>query len=624
MPRVPVYGEQRINAQPLPNMQAPQAGPLAAFGGGRGVEEIHQQARGLAQDGGQILREQAEKEYNQTVMGEVAGYMNKLAMKETELQTQLSNVKGRDAYPAMDKAMEEYDKYHGEIQKSIVNPDVKDRVGKHYGQYKAGLHRWALPYASGQARAATLGELDALFKTEREALTLDTSPERVAEAINRRAALAEEMGKMMDGTNEETVKLMKARAESEVHMDVLGRLLDVERDMDAKAYFEVNRDKFYGKDRDKAQGAVSDGSTRGEATRIVDHLYGATINGETYTPSVKEALERARNIPEVKDNPKLRDAVEQKIKIRAHEEDVAAKQTEAAGFAEAYKLVESGRKIPPSLWDSFGPDSKDALDHLMARKAKGGDVVEDPKSPLWAKLSLQSEAQMAAMTEKDVLIAREYLNKPHFESLLDMIRAAKKATGGKAGTAESSMFTDKQMVLKTMARLGLGGITDQQAAAVFAGKEASSVLEPEQMVAFGAFSDAVGRKFMAEKKGEKLTDSEKLDVLAKWTPTLVREGGFKAKDLLYVAALGRKAPDPALLLDTLPANKRDNIYMMYEDIKPADREKILNDLIGRQSATGKKVFDGGALSDKARYKVERMYVALVRGDNDLYEQIARE
>jgi len=609
VPTVPRINEPQVRQAPIPGQRLSGSAPIEAFGGGQAVGGVFREAGGLVADAQKIQ----DEHYGAAVTADVASFMDKIRQKETDLKTQLSNVRGKDAFPASDKALADFDTYHQELQKEIQNDDVRKRVQAHYGQYRAGFYGWAVPYANEQGRQYTLGSLEAMASSEQSAVDLDPSKERVLQSIMRQSAAIEEMGKI-EGVSPKVVEALQDKAESATHMRVLRNMFAGGNDLSAAAYFAANEGFLVDKDLLRARELVQVGSTRGESQRLTDRIFSTYYTeekkpGETditahHPPeTLEQALEEARKIKD----PDLQDAVVARVKDRWEEKRRSEQEAYQGALKDATDTVlntGSTDTIPPGLrrTDVMGLE---ALAKQMRTKAE--PVTDDA---VLTEIMLAPKEKLAAYTEERALVElRPYLNKADYEQALAKISAAQDP---KNAEKFQGLYSDDQMIFQGAKDVGLGGIKQ-------ADKPTDIEKDGDKVAALARFKKEVNTKIAAyhQATGKNPDDTVKqkaVDEVALFLKKKVRIKTYNVfgGDVTELRALVPFTDKPEKrIADLTPADIRGRVF----DIPWPTREGFFN--LAR-SVNG-QVHPGTTFrewEDANREQVNLAYLAALGGASD--------
>src|SRR5262245_32639650 len=122
----------RPNQSMFPDVRVPTGAPLEAFGGGEGTAQSAGATRQFGREVAAYHQEKLETAL-QTAADEA---MNQLSAEEARLTLEMQKAKGKDAFGASQQALKDFDKYKQDLDRSIMNPVVKQYVG-----VKSGKHR---------------------------------------------------------------------------------------------------------------------------------------------------------------------------------------------------------------------------------------------------------------------------------------------------------------------------------------------------------------------------------------------------------------------------------------------------------------------------------------------------
>lgn len=437
MARIPIYNQPQIQQAPIAGGRAPEAGDLAAYGGGQGVAEVFGQARGLAGDAAKM----AQESYRDTLNLQLAELTAKLSDEETRQKVHLQGVKGKDALKASDDVLNNFDGFYKKVDEGIGNSELRDKFRMAYLQHKQSLNGYAQPYAADQMRNYSNEVTQSVITTEQRAVEQDASKERILLSIMRQNAALEDFAKR-NGQSPEWLDAQQKEHESATHMKVLNLMLDSGQDMAAKNYFTANSGLLTGRDLEVATKRIEDGSYRGEAQRGVDKIFSTyytetTRDGETsidrHDPpdtlqaARDEAVKLAGNDEKLRDH--LVERVEHEWAVRKRSAFEAHSQLLDDAVNALYQHNGDVTKLPQSMMDELKGKEKAELLFLGRRIQTKEEPVTDLERWTALRNMASDEDTRQKFIDLNPLLYKNYLSKADYEKMVDL-RDKLKAGGG--------------------------------------------------------------------------------------------------------------------------------------------------------------------------------------------------
>ena len=476
MPQVPEYGGLRVSRQ---GFQVPQAGGLSPQQFGVGGEG--EQTQRIVEAGQQEVRKVAQEELDYALQVAVTEQLAAMSGMENTLKARLQNAKGKNAFAAADQALQDFDKFYGERDRAISNPLVKRAVKQKYQQYRDGLNSYAIPYANAEMRRFDDEQTMALIQNSQDAVAQDPMNEAAfgrsfRDQIEAIGAYAQRNGMSGDAHDR-----LRDAALSKTALLALSSMSSRGQDMTAKQFYQKRKDLFFGQDAISAARIVQEGTTRGEAYRIVDE-----VAGKGLLPG--EMLDEIRKI----EDPDVRGMANALLGQRMREDAFALEAKQGDIFERAYKAFESNPRvmpreaIPSNEWALLDEKHKAALGRIWTNANKPEDRQTD-----WRRhgvlFSLGREA-LQKMSLSDVLTeARPYMSNTIYEKFHARWKDAHDPA--KAQKFQSD-FSRDEMYMRELARAGIGGITMGDI------QDLNKVLDknPMKARAFGYFKESVDIK----------------------------------------------------------------------------------------------------------------------------------
>ena len=475
MPQVPEYGGLRVSRQ---GFQVPQAGGLSPQQFGVGGEG--EQTQRIVEAGQQEVRKVAQEELDYALQVAVTEQLAAMSGMENTLKARLQNAKGKNAIPAADQALQDFDKFYGEQDKAITNPLVKRAVRQKYQQYRDSLNSYAIPYANAEMRRHDDDQTMKLIQNSQDSVAQDPMNEAAFAKSFRDQMEAIGTYAQRNGISGDAHDHLRDAALSKTALLALSSISSRGQDLAAKEFYQKRKDLFFGQDAISAARIVQEGTVRGDAYRIVDE-----VAGKGLLPG--EMLEEIRKI----EDPDVRGMANALLKQRMSEDELAKDAQQNDIFQRAYKAFESNpgviprEAIPSNEWALLDERHKTALNRIWTNANKPEDRQTD-----WRRhgvlFSLGREA-LQKMSLSDVLAeARPYMSNTIYEKFYARWEDAHDPA--KAQKFQSD-FSRNEMYMRELARAGIGGITIADLSDM---KKALD--DGEKARAFGYFKESVDIK----------------------------------------------------------------------------------------------------------------------------------
>lgn len=423
----------------------------------------------LGQDVADRAMHERKQAYANAVQIESLRAANQIAAEELRIKKQLMTVKGRDAQKAAGNVLGDLEKFYTGLEKSIENPDVKQRAYGEYMRSQQALDGWSNSYAAKEMEEYEQNEFKSFLTNQRESAAVDPTPANVVVAAEGSKRAIEEYGQR-HGWGEEQVNAVKRDAASATYTNALKTILASGNDLSAKAFYEMYQDQFWGTDATYAKGAVEQKSRVGEANRIVDGMFAAKkIETMSQLQSQFEKIEDGtlRNMVESKAQQRLNDIRESDRVVYGNLMQDAISAVRATGNLD---------RIPYGI----KPSDMNDLEAMAARMKKVDRAESDPR--VFTKFWAMSEPELKSLTENDLLTKfYPYTTAEHYSQ---MVKEWNKTRSDKAGASFQSLKSNNELLINGMADAQLAGITKQDT-------EATIKKDDDKSAMFMRFRDEV-------------------------------------------------------------------------------------------------------------------------------------
>lgn len=377
MPTVP-RPERQVSDAPVPGVRLGGAPSPESFGAGVGDTMIHVGAR---------LYNDALINADRTATFEAD---RQTADLQTSLEQKIRQTKGKNVLGLDAGIKKDWDEGLTKIEAGLTS----DRQRMAFDGIKA--HRSSQLNALSQSHFST--EMNS-FQDQETNAGISSAIDRIRAnpdvpqirqfEMNRIGSLASayNVRKGHEGVDESTGepwssdqgKQFRAQAFSSAHKETIVALNDQGRDLDASRYFDANKDKLTAQDRNAVESGLKEGSTRGEAQRLVR---GLLADGKTQA-------EILTHIDSKVDNPKIADLAHSLVDRHFREQAALQKGQQDQAYLDATNEIDAFHKnlptqqidprmvLAPSKWETFTLQERNALDAYGKSLAK----VDKPDRP---------------------------------------------------------------------------------------------------------------------------------------------------------------------------------------------------------------------------------------------------
>jgi hypothetical protein len=600
IPRVPSNG---VSPAAYPNVRVSPDAPVQAFGGGNGT---FQEAGALAGDVGQRAYQDAQKrnahnqklkdEANQIASGE---FLAKFTAEEIRLKSQLSSVKGKDAVKASDDTMASFDKFYEDQTRSIIDPDLRQRVRGHFLTSRNSVAAFAIPYGASQHMAYDNETSDAIVQNETKA-AVDSwnDPERIQLAVARVFGSIEALG-ARNGKPEEWMKAEERQSLGRLYTGVIGRMLAAGDHARAQDFFTKHQNDFT--DPAAVERSMKQTNILGDAQAAADKVIKGEVlpSGEAVMPETnrQDALDRIDEMAKGKE-PLFREHARDLVNKRWDELEQGEKKRQEALYESITRQYDADpnqdpRQIDPLGWQMLPTHLRDAISNRYKKDQRNDGLFLSFMAKDQKQVAAYSPAQFEAEVWSKLPDKQRDEARTRWTAAIDAVGKPEKSVIFKG------MISDEEKVWNSLAGAPGSGIpagtTLEDAEKVW--KETSVGKKDRQsQLDYMKFRDDVQSAWgiATALKKEPLGDDEKQKIIDRLLIPKVFSGGKEKPVVLLTETERREARIP---IDKIPK---------------ADRKFYENQI----KAKGKKVTDD---------KIERAYAALVEmGDKFRADEIMSE
>lgn len=531
MPTVPIARREVLPAE-LPGARITAQPTAEAFGASQG--------RGLMKVGEAVSR---VIERERLAADQIAVLEAERQLGETENallydpERGVLNRKGRNAFGAPEETLTAFDERIREIENGLTNDRQRLAFRRSAVRRRLDLDRTVQRHVAAEIQRYDLEQTNAFVSTETSAaIAAAGDAERVGLGIARtRAALADFANR--HGLPREWVEQRAGEAVGRIHTGVIERLLAQGADRAAEQYFKATRAEIPGTELARIEKALEEGSLRGESQRRADAIVAKHDD-------LGGAIEAAKRITD----PKLRDAVEQRVRDHFRIKDEIERDLRERTFRTAANALEASRGdlsvIAPGDWVRLDVEQRRALETRSRQLREGVEPVTN-WDRYYALLSLAAEpATLRQFTSIDLMRYRHELADTEFKELVAKQAALRQ--GKNVDEALDGYRTTKQIVDDALAAIGIDPTPKQGT------KHAERV---------NAFRRAVDERILdlQDRTGKKATTQDVQAIV----DTLIVRGRIPGSGILWDT---RKR-----LFELEPGEAFD---VEVDEIPPAERRKI--------------------------------------------------
>lgn len=364
MPQVREYTRQ-VQESGLSNQRGTADASVEAFGGGQVTQGVQQAAQGLSNQMYKIAEEEKQKADN-TATEE--SWQKLVTAKNSLLANGALQRKGKNALGVIDDFTPEFDKQADEIEKGLTNRTQREIFQKMRGREKTEFTQKLNQHISNESEQYVDATEKATIKTAKDEALLNRGDDaKVSDSLNLvRAKISDRAQRL--GWDEQMTSLAIAQEVSSTRTAIVASILDAGNDLRAKQYVEKYRGEFTGEDLMKLEGALEEGSLRGESQRTSDAIM-------KQNSSLGSAMAAVRAI----EDPKLRDATQERVKAEFAMKDQIKRDWEESAYKNAANLIDQSggqgtKAIPPSMWASFSVPTRNALSSYANKEEGPSDI----------------------------------------------------------------------------------------------------------------------------------------------------------------------------------------------------------------------------------------------------------
>jgi len=276
--------------------------------------------------------------------------------------------KGKDAMPLPEELHADFIKTTSAIAAGLSTPAQRDAFARLQSQEWQSIDLQVRRHVFTEVQGYRADELKALVGNKADsAIKNALDPKLVAADLETAVSAIRTSGPAL-GLGPEAIDAQVKAVQSKTHVGVIAQLLALEKDGEAKDYFEATKGQIAGEQLDQVTKALDEGTLRGQSQREADKIIAA---GGTLT----QQLEKAKDL-----EPKLRDLVEQRLEHESNVSDKAQRDNDEARQLRAYDVLDRTGdvlKIAPGDWAQFDGQARASMRAYAKARTKGETIETD-------------------------------------------------------------------------------------------------------------------------------------------------------------------------------------------------------------------------------------------------------
>lgn len=528
MPQIPRLGINQIQSAQGPQQRVDTNVNQEAFGLGNAksvAPDIAAFAQKIKNDADQVAAMEAENK--------LIEYQNKFLYDPKD---GMIAKKGKDAFNLQNDLNESFAKTSSELTEGLSNPVQRAMFEKSAASRRMDMESQTNKYMSSQIQQYDDETTSAKITAEiNNAVNGYQDPELITKSMMRQEQAFVDYGNR-HGLSPEVVKGKIDEAKSKTHSSIVSRMLANGDDLAAEAYYKANADGVLGTQKESVEKELEFGSTRGKTQRFGDEVMSKGM-------SESQALQYAAKT--FVDQPKLREAAEQRVSYIYRMKDEAEKQKQEQLYLYAgKKVLETGNLDDPSLTKVIGSMHPDKINDL--RELANKNPILDDNNNFYKLKMMASNPEtrskfMAADLSVDVL---GKLNKQHREEIIDL-QTSLRNKDGKADKELDGIYTSSQVVQQVYEKAGFDKSKDSEFQIII-DKDVADIQKAT---------------------GKKLSNEEIRQIANKYAAEAVASKGF---------FWDTKKPKYQILNEISPEDRINIEKSLKANRKPINNENILN------------------------------------------------
>lgn len=492
MPKVPVYEGNQVRQNVAPD---------ARIDANTSVDNYTSPIQGALNKAPEVFRayEEQKKKADQIAIYEADAKLSKL---ETDLlydkNNGVLNLKGKTSFEAPKIVSEGYNSGAKSIEEGLTNDEQRIAFQKLQLERGVSIDRAVQKHVGNEIVKYDNDTTINFIKNEQDAaISAYNDPARVALSIQRQDQAIRSYAQR-NGLSEEEALQKAGEVKSKTHAQVINRMLSNDEDQVAEAYYSAVKDDIKGEDLNQVEKMIETGSLRGKSQRFVDDVTSRNL-------SEVDALAEARKIQD----PKLRDATYERVRMEYNVRDAAEKQQIEDWHISALNFIDAGNGKDVTKvagWDKMTVGQRNSLQEYAQKKSEGKDIQTNYQTFYDLKIMASTPELQDKFVKMNLMEKRNDLNNSDFKAMVTLQSDLRKGSA-KGKSIADGFRSDTKVVADAFRAAGLPA-DNKEKLALF-----NSRVEQEQMV-------------MQERLGRKLNNDELAKVANRQAMEVVTKEGW--------------------------------------------------------------------------------------------------
>lgn len=354
-------------------------------------------------------------------------------------------VTGEEALPLPEQVGTEFEKVSGDIAATLSNDKQRAAFARVRANHALNLDGTLRVHVEKEITKYRAGVLQATVETATStAISNALDPRRVGEELQKATDAIATLGPKV-GLSKPQLEVATRKAQTAIHSGVIERLLENDNDKGARAYFEETKSQIDGDAIANIEKALDEGTLRGSSQKKADEIVTA---GGTLTAQ----LEKVRAI----DDPKLRDAVRERVEHEANINERAKQDAEEKASGDAFNIIDKTHNIasiPPAMWANFSGSTKSSLRSYAEHLVKGVPVETDDQT--FYALMEQAGTDPKTFLTQNLLDYRGKLSDGDFQQLTGLKLSLRNGDRNASEKALGGFRTKSEIIDNTLTQYGI-------------------------------------------------------------------------------------------------------------------------------------------------------------------------
>ena len=254
MPTVPISRETSVRSSPLPSVRVNTSEPLSAFGGGDALTQSSNAARGLNNEvSGKAFDIMAQQKQNADDV-RVQAVDLELSKTQTDLQVEINNMRGENAFGAPDYAEKEWKSRTDKIREKLSNDQQRAQFDRIHMARSADIYRSTQNHVASEAKQYDMDTTNAYVANAQNQAALnymDVGPDGMVEqSIYQQEQALNKYG-MRNGIPAPVMEQKIAANKSKTYTAVIEQMLNAHDGYAATEYLKMKKSDISLDDQEK-------------------------------------------------------------------------------------------------------------------------------------------------------------------------------------------------------------------------------------------------------------------------------------------------------------------------------------------------------------------------------------